>query len=765
MTTSASSSVPRIKRLEEGVVNRIAAGEIIHRPANALKEMIENSLDAGAMNIQITIKEGGFKLLQIQDNGHGIGKDDLPLVCERFATSKLKSYDDLRSIATYGFRGEALASISHVAHVTVTTKTEDSPCAWKVAYSDGKLVPLKAGTSADPKPCAGNRGTQITVEDLFYNVPTRRKALKNATEEYNRILDVVHKYAIHNSTVSFTCKKAGANSADVHTSSKVKTVDNIRYVYGANIAKELIEVELEEDRWQLKASGLVSNANFNTRKMIFLLFINHRSVDSPNLKRAIEALYTEYLPRGTHPFVYLHLELATENVDVNVHPTKREVHFINEDKIIESLCECLQNALANANQSRTFYTQTFLPGAAPPSLEKIPTIKSTAKAPEHKLVRTDSRSRTLDSFLAQMPSQHTVEIVDWTASSQSQSQASRAPLNDSDAIDIEAEADMEAESFDVDPDETEAATGADIDIPHSAAGSISEEAEATQDSSVNRPILGPQSRLRPRVDVQLTSVIELRQELRSAGHLGLTQLFNEHTFVGCVDDTLALVQHLTKLYLTDYVHLSEGLFYQLILLGFSNFGCIRLSGGVSIEEMVKVALASDSEYLEQENMMDPDEIAKECADLLVSRREMLEEYFSFIIDEDGILHALPLILKNYTPSFHKLPAFLLRLGSEVDWTSEKSCFQTIAAELAAFYSLHAPVQEKSSSAETTDDPPQKLTSNHSIDQAQLSFRWTVEHVIFPALKSFFIAPKSMTEDGTIVQLANLPDLYRVFERC
>ncbi|KAG1445996.1 hypothetical protein G6F56_009719 [Rhizopus delemar] len=134
-------------------------------------------------------------------------KEDMGIVCERFTTSKLSKFEDLSGIKTYGFRGEALASISHVAHVSITTKTASSPCAYKAFYSDGKLVPSRPGQSEEPKACAGNNGTQITAEDLFYNVPTRRKALKSASDEYNRILDVVTRYAVHNSGVSFTCRK------------------------------------------------------------------------------------------------------------------------------------------------------------------------------------------------------------------------------------------------------------------------------------------------------------------------------------------------------------------------------------------------------------------------------------------------------------------------------------------------------------------------------------------------------------------------------
>ena len=316
---------------------------------------------------------------------------------------QISKFEDLETVDTFGFRGEALASISHVAHVTITTKTEDQPCAYKAKYSEGKPVPMKPGEKATPKPCAGVTGTTICVEDLFYNMPTRRQAFKNHKDEYQRVVEVVSKYAVHfgDKHVSFSCKRTEAASTDLHTPPDSSTLDNIKLAYGAAVSRELISFEFQSpdtstspcaaasDRYCLPSgqqwtrpghdkleepalvymiNGYISNANYSSKKATCIIFINNRLVECASIRKTIEAVYAHYLPKHTHPFIYLSLRMPPQHVDVNVHPTKKEVHFLHEDALLGSLYDKVVATLCGANESRVFYAQSVLTMAAAPAV-------------------------------------------------------------------------------------------------------------------------------------------------------------------------------------------------------------------------------------------------------------------------------------------------------------------------------------------------------------------------------------------------------------
>ncbi len=319
------------------------------------------------------------------------------MLCERFTTSKLREFSDLLSIGTYGFRGEALASVSHVAKLSVTTKTDGCACAFRADYLDGKLT-------KEPRSCAGVRGTIISVEDIFYNMGIRRNALRSASEEYNRISEVVARYAIHNANVGFSLKRQGetCGSLDVKTLPGSTPSQNIAIAYGNKFSEELVKVNLSDTSLGLKINGLVTNPNFSVRKFRFILFVNHRLVESSPMKRAVELLFASYVPKTSHPFVYLSVEVPADQIDVNVHPTKQEVRLLHEGAIIERLTEVLENELLAFNQSRTFPLNTL----AGPSISRQQTesVKDAGQPTEkkrlydHELVRTDNREQKLDNF-------------------------------------------------------------------------------------------------------------------------------------------------------------------------------------------------------------------------------------------------------------------------------------------------------------------------------------------------------------------------------
>ena len=727
-----SGAIPkRIKALDQDVVNKIAAGEIIVAPVHALKELIENAIDAGSTSLEILVKDGGLKLLQITDNGHGIDKEDLKILCERFTTSKLKEFEDLNSIGTYGFRGEALASISHIAHLTVTTKTQETSCAFRAKYADGKLTPGR-----NLEPCAGRQGTQITVEDLFYNVPTRRRAFRSASEEYAKILEQVGKYAVHCDQVAFSCKRHGDASNSVTVPANATVLDRIQRIHGSAVAKELLQLDVTSEAWGFQANGYISNANYNVKRTVLLLFINHRSVESSAVKKAIEQTYSIFLPKGGHPFIYLSLDIDPRRVDVNVHPTKREVNFLNEDEIIDKICEEIRVRLGNVDTSRTFMTQSVLPGVRVPTIstdtsnspkkrtnaendgdssqiaEKTPQRTPGSRPYENNLVRTDSRAQKITHFMG--PSAQTPTL-----------RAERSSLG----------------------------------------GADEEEAEALVEDAMDFSFTDRE----PTV-CRLESVKELRAAVRETLHEDLTEVFSTHTFVGIVDHRrrLAAIQSGVRLLLVDYGIASAEYFYQLGLTEFANFGVIKLASPLSLRQILRIA-AENKRKTSTRPDFDWDEVVETVTAQLMQRRDMLAEYFSLEISEEGELVGLPLLLKGYMPSMGKLPEFLLRLGPYVNWSNEKGCFITFLRELASWYVPEAvrspPIKDAAVRDNVADDEDQTIEIGEDpvITQRRQEISHVVETLLFPAFKARLIGTRSMIK--CVTEVANLKGLYRVFERC
>jgi len=667
----AGKEVGVIRKLDEAVVNRIAAGEVIQRPANALKELLENSLDAGSTQVTVTVRGGGLKLLQIQDNGSGIRREDLGIVAERFTTSKLRQFGDLTSIATHGFRGEALASVSHVAHLGIVTKTRGAACGFRCSYRDGK--PLET-----PAPLAANQGTTITVEDLFYNVPQRRNALRSAGEEFNKICEVVSRYAVHNAGVGVTLRKAGEAGVEVKTLAGATVTDNIRTIHGPALTKELLEFAMEEPKLKFAIKGHVTNVNYHVKKLVFLLFINQRLVESSALRRAVEAVYQPYLPKGSNPFLYLSLTISPENVDVNVHPTKHEVFFLHQDAIIERIQQGLEHRLANSNASRTMYTQKLLPGAGV-TLEMFESKEKAVAAKD--MVRTDANLQKLDKFVTK------------TRVAEVQESA------------VEADEPMEEEE---------------------GGGAAAAE---------------------------LSSVRELRQEVVADCSPECRSILAGHTFVGCVERRLALLQHSTRLYLANTATLTRHLFHQLLLRDFGVLGVLRLAPPPSVHALALLALEQEEAGWREEDGS-KEELARHVTSTLAAHAAMMADYFSLVLEEgeEGLVVAgVPHLLQGYTPWWPRLPLYILRLATEVEWGEEKACFHSFAAETADFYRV-------------------REEQGARFDQGQHAgleedWRATVEQVVYPAIRSLLLPPRSCLTDSSILQVANLPDLYKVFERC
>ena len=325
--------------LPEQVASQIAAGEVVERPASAVKELVENSLDAGAHSVSVEILGGGSALIAVTDDGSGMTRADAILSLRRHATSKIRSASDLTAIRTLGFRGEALASIASVSHLRMQTR--------RAADEHGVEVLAEAGNIEDTRACAIAAGTRIEVRELFFNTPARLKFLKTLATEQGAIAESFQRVALANHHIAFRLSADGRVVFDLARANSV--LERFRQVFGPKLAAKMIAFDL--GRPGIRAQGLaaLSQESFASGRMIFT-FVNGRAVRDRMLIRAVEQAYQTLIPRGRHPATLLFVDIRPEDVDVNVHPMKTEVRFRNGGAVFDAVYHALRDRLADQTE-------------------------------------------------------------------------------------------------------------------------------------------------------------------------------------------------------------------------------------------------------------------------------------------------------------------------------------------------------------------------------------------------------------------------------
>ena len=341
----------RIKLLSPRLANQIAAGEVVERPSSVIKELLENSLDAGATRLDIEVEDGGIKLMRVRDNGSGIDKEDLPLALSRHATSKIYELDDLEAVATLGFRGEALASISSVARLALFTSTTDDSLGWQVV-AEGRDMQTEVSPAPHP------RGTTVEVRDLFFNTPARRKFLRTEKTEYTHLEDVVKRLALSRFDVAFNLRHNGrAIYAWRAGDSQLEQERRIAQVCGPAFMENAVHIDIE--RSGLRLWGWVALPTFSRSQAdLQHFYVNGRAIRDKLVSHAVRQAYQDVLYHGRHPAFVLYLELDPATVDVNVHPTKHEVRFRDNRSVHDFIYSSLHRALAQVKPEDSINNKT-----------------------------------------------------------------------------------------------------------------------------------------------------------------------------------------------------------------------------------------------------------------------------------------------------------------------------------------------------------------------------------------------------------------------
>lgn len=382
---------PRIRLLDDTSINKIAAGEVIDRPSSVVKELVENSLDAGASRIEVEIEAGGVGKIRVTDDGCGMSEQDVRLAVLRHATSKIRSSDDLFTVESMGFRGEALPSIASVAKFSLISRQSGSPLGTRLEISGGQLQ--------DVVECGAEVGTVVLVSDLFFNTPPRLKFMKTAAAESAHIHDIVVRLAIARPDVVFRLINNGRTS--LQTPGTGRLADTLSALYGPDTFAQLFAVDHTEA--EIHISGFAARPSIRKGSRQWQTFtVNRRVIGSRMLNRAVDTAYQTLLPNGSYPLVSLHIEIATQQIDVNVHPQKAEVKFQDERALFRAIHAALKNVLyapEHPTEAAAAFDHTHYRPAYQSSYvqESLPSLEASHKQTSITWTRTENESEKSES--------------------------------------------------------------------------------------------------------------------------------------------------------------------------------------------------------------------------------------------------------------------------------------------------------------------------------------------------------------------------------
>ena len=587
--------IQKIEVLDQTTIDKIAAGEVVERPASVVKELVENALDANATAITVEIKDGGISLIRITDNGSGIPTDQVRTAFLRHATSKLRTVEELTGIASLGFRGEALSSIAAVAQIEMITKVPD--------VLQGVRYLIEGGKEKLFEEIGAPEGTTFIVKNLFYNTPARKKFLRTPTSEANAVGTVVEQLALSHPEVSF--KYMVNHQTKLHTSGNRNIRELVYNIYGRDIARELIEIQGESEL--MKISGfigkpVVSRGNRNFENY----YVNHRYVKSKLLAKAIEDGYHTAMMQHKYPFTLLYLEMDGAAVDVNVHPTKMELRFSRQEEIYHQLLETISRTLAGEEQvvQVSFGNQ---------EKKKEHPQKESPSVPEpfehRRMQQVSGRPSAFGSESRRMPIYPPVRNVAPQAVAEKNSYLTR---EESALFDLSGKPgsgeNVSEEKKSVDP---EGATGAVPDLsvepqPQKGADSASETAVGSQlrDSAVSEPPTESQQEIRAVSGAAVNPQEEISKDPgQKAEQLQLFQdpLLSEqarhhHKIIGQVFDTFWLVQYQDNLYIIDQHAAHEKVLFERMMKNYQEKNV--LSQMVS-PPLIVTLTAQEAELLEK----------------------------------------------------------------------------------------------------------------------------------------------------------------------